>query len=322
MEGIKIAVVGCGYWGKNLVRNYAELGVLSCVYDPNVSAAERASRDYRVPRCSFGGVLESDVQGVVIAAPAARHFALAHAVLKKKKHVFVEKPLSLEPEEARTLCQVAQDRQKVLMVGHLLQYHPAFLALKDFVAKGGIGKLQYIYSHRLSLGKFRNEENILWSFAPHDISMILGLAGEAPTRVSAVGGCYLTPRIHDVTTTHLSFANGIDAHVMVSWLHPYKEQKLVVIGNRGMMVFDDTEPWERKLQLYPHQINLSRGVPVAAKADVQFMPVEPAEPLRNECQHFLECIRTGQTPRTDGEEGVRVLEVLNRAQASLQEKPC
>ncbi|MDR0406670.1 MAG: Gfo/Idh/MocA family oxidoreductase [Holosporales bacterium] len=320
MTDIKIAVVGCGYWGKNLVRNYAELGVLACVCDANMPAAEQASKCYNVPCCSFEEILASDVSGVVIAAPAVQHFALARAVLERGKHVFVEKPLSLKPEDARTLCQLAQHQRKVLMVGHLLQYHAAFLSLKGFVAEGSIGKLQYIYSHRLNLGKFRNEENILWSFAPHDISMILSLADEAPTRVSAIGGCYLTSQIYDITTTHLSFSNGIDAHVLVSWLHPYKEQKLIVIGSHGAMVFDDTEPWERKLQLYSHQIDLSGTVPVAAKADVQFMPVAPMEPLRNECQHFIECIRTGKMPRTDGEEGARVLAVLDRAQASLQGK--
>ncbi|MDR2417009.1 MAG: Gfo/Idh/MocA family oxidoreductase [Holosporales bacterium] len=317
MDEAKVALIGCGYWGRNLARNYAALDALACVYDSNAQAAEEVAQQYRVPSSSFEDILASDVTALVIATPAGRHFYFAQAGLTHDKHVFVEKPLCLYPGEARLLCTIARRRKKMLMVGHVLQYHPAFMKLKDLIAQEGIGKLQYIYSHRLSLGKFRNEENILWSFAPHDISMILALAGGEPTYIWTIGGCYLAPYVHDTTTTHLSFASGIDAHIFVSWLHPYKEQKLVVIGDHGMMVFDDTEPWERKLQLYPHQIDISNTPPVAEKAEVQFISLQPAEPLYNECQHFLDCIQTEQTPRTDGEEGLRVLAVLDKAQKSL-----
>jgi len=242
VSNIKISVIGCGYWGKNLVRNFSELGALHSVCDANHELANAASQTHGIPSLSLEQVLQGDVDGVVIAAPAAQHYDLAQKALKAGKHVFVEKPLSLKIEDAKKLCDLALQVDRKLMVGHLLQYHPAFLELKQLISKGNLGRLQYIYSNRLNLGKFRNEENILWSFAPHDISMILGLAADLPETVYATGACHLNPRIHDVTTTHLSFKNGIQAHIFVSWLHPFKEQKLVVVGDRGMAVFDDGLP--------------------------------------------------------------------------------
>lgn len=320
MPNIKISVVGCGYWGKNLVRNFAELGVLHSVCDANQVLASQASEIHNVPNLTLEEVLQSDVDGIVIAAPAEQHYYLAQKALMAKKHVFVEKPLSLKIEEAKKLCDLAIQAGRKLMVGHLLQYHPAFLELKQLIAKGNLGRLQYIYSNRLNLGKFRIEENILWSFAPHDISMILSLAADLPETVYATGACHLNPRIHDVTTTHLSFKNGIQAHIFVSWLHPFKEQKLVVVGDRGMAVFDDGLPWGEKLKLYPHQINWVNGLPEATKAELINVPTEVAEPLKLECQHFIDCINGNQNPRTDGFEGLQVLHVLDAAQQSLHLK--
>jgi UDP-2-acetamido-3-amino-2,3-dideoxy-glucuronate N-acetyltransferase len=205
------------------------------------------------------------------------------------------------------------------MVGHILQYHPAYLALKEMVENGEIGKLNYIYSHRLNLGKIRQEENILWSFAPHDISMILGLAGELPQSVLATGGNYLHKDIADVTTTHLTFPSGLRAHVFVSWLHPFKEQKMVVVGDRSMVVFDDTQPWPLKLAVYAHKITWNGTLPVPTKAEPRYVELPQQEPLLAECSHFLECIRTGAAPRTDGREGLRVLRVLNLSQESIDD---
>lgn len=313
----KISVIGCGYWGKNLVRNFAELGVLHSVCDANQDLVSKTAQTYDVPSYSFNEVLKSDCDGVVIAAPAAQHFDLTQKALKAGKHVFVEKPLSLKIEEAKKLCDLSVEVDRKLMVGHLLQYHPAFLELKQLISKGNLGRLQYIYSNRLNLGKFRNEENILWSFAPHDISMILALAGNLPEVVYATGACHLNPRIQDVTTTHMSFKNGIQAHIFVSWLHPFKEQKLVVVGDRGMAVFDDGLPWGEKLKLYPHQVNWVDGFPEATKAEAIHVPLEVAEPLKLECQHFVDSIIYKQKPRTDGDEGLRVLQVLDAAQKSL-----
>jgi len=203
------------------------------------------------------------------------------------------------------------------MVGHLLQYHPAFLKLKDMVHGGGIGKLQYVYSTRLNFGKIRTEEDILWSFAPHDISMILSLAGGEPDEINAVGNRYLHHEICDTTITHLKFAGGLAGHVFVSWLHPHKEQRLVVTGEEGMIVFDDTRPWAEKLSLYRHRVDWIGGRPEPNKAEPEHVPLQEAEPLKLECRHFLDCIATGQAPRTNGEEGLRVLKVLEAASEQL-----
>ncbi|EPY01735.1 Gfo/Idh/MocA family oxidoreductase [Magnetospirillum fulvum] len=313
-----VAVVGCGYWGKNLVRNLASLNVLGAVCDTNAGMAERQATEFGARAMDWSSVLSSpDLTAVVIAAPAAMHARLAMEALVAGKHVFVEKPLAIDVAEAEALCREARRRGLVLMVGHLLQYHPAFLRLKALVLDGTLGRINYIYSNRLNLGKFRNEENILWSFAPHDISMILSLAGQEPVSVSAVGANFLNDRIADVTTTHMAFADGMRAHVFVSWLHPFKEQKLIVVGDRGMAVFDDSQPWDSKLVLFRHSVRWKNGLPEPDKAESEAVAVEQSEPLRLECEHFLDCVATGATPRTDGEEGLRVLKVLQQAQDSL-----
>jgi UDP-2-acetamido-3-amino-2,3-dideoxy-glucuronate N-acetyltransferase len=202
------------------------------------------------------------------------------------------------------------------MVGHLLWYHPAVLKLKELVDSGELGRIQYIYSNRLNLGKIRREENILWSFAPHDVSVILGLLGEVPDKIQAQGGQYLQERVADVTVCMLSFPSDVKAHIFVSWLHPFKEQKLVVVGDKQMAVFDDGADKD-KLVLYPHSIDWKMREPVARKAEGRPVSLPKGEPLRAECQHFLACVETRRTPRTDGEEGLRVLQVLNRCQKEL-----
>ncbi len=259
----------------------------------------------------------SDIGGVAIATPAETHFNIARESLLAGKHVYVEKPLVLREDEGQELIELAQKRDLVLMVGHLLQYHPVFIRLKELAHAGELGRINYIYSNRLNLGKIRREENILWSFAPHDISMILSLTGEEPESLITTGGNYLHQKIADVTTTHMDFPSGLQAHIFVSWLHPFKEQKLVVVGDKKMAVFDDTLPWENKLLLYPHQINWKNNMPVPTKADPERVEIEQQEPLRQECRHFLDCITNGTKPITDGEEGLRVLRILNASQASL-----
>ncbi len=318
-RAVRVAVIGCGYWGKNLVRNFAELGALAAICDPDQKAAELLSERYRAPVRDLNSVLGNPaITAVAIAAPAVQHAALACAAIAAGKHVFVEKPIALTVPEAERLCELAARHDRRLMVGHLLQYHPAFIALRDLVREGALGRLQYIYSNRLNLGKVRREEDILWSFAPHDLSMILSLVGQEPSEVSATGGCYLHKTIADVTTTHLSFPGGEQAHVFVSWLHPFKEQKLIVIGDRAMAVFDDGQPWSDKLLSYPHRIEWHETIPVPVRADATVVPLIEGEPLRLECQHFLDCVRTGARPRTDGEEGLRVLRILARASQALQ----
>ena len=206
------------------------------------------------------------------------------------------------------------------MTGHLLWYHPVVLKLKEMIRKGELGRIRYIYSNRLNLGKLRREENVLWSFAPHDISVILGLIGEMPQSVQAQGGNYLHQQIADTTVTMLDFPSGIKAHIFVSWLHPFKEQKLVVVGERQMAVFDDTLPWPQKLIAYPHSVEWSDNIPIAHKAEGHAVSVEEDEPLRAECVHFLECIEKRERPRTDGNEGLRVLQILNYCQEALESR--
>ena len=316
---VRVAAIGCGYWGKNLVRNFAELGALAAICDPDREAARRLAERHHTRVADFDSVLRDDeIAGVAIAAPAALHAELASRAIEAGKHVFVEKPLALTVIEAEQLCALAEHRNRRLMVGHLLQYHPAFIKLRELVREGALGRLEYISSTRLNLGKVRREEDILWSFAPHDLSMILSLVGQEPSEVTAQGGYYLHKTIADVTTTLLAFPGGEQAHVFVSWLHPFKEQKLVVIGDRAMAVFDDGQPWSRKLLLYPHRIEWRETLPVPHKAEADPVPLEEGEPLNLECRHFLDCIAGGKRPRTDGREGLRVLRVLTRASEALK----
>ena len=315
-----IAVAGCGDWGKNLVRVFAEMGALAAVCDSDSAKAGEQAETHGVPALEWPAILsEPGLPAVAIAAPAARHHALARAALRAGKHVFVEKPLALYVSEAEELCQLAETADRRLMVGHLLQYRPAFVALKQLTHEGRLGRLQYIYSTRLNLGKFRREENILWSFVPHDISMILALVREDPSHVSATGTSYLRHPVADVTTTHLSFPGGENARVFVSWLHPFKEQKLVVVGEQAMAVFDDGEPWQAKLFLYPHKIDWRQGQPLPSRTDAVPVELAPQEPLNLECAHFLDCVTSGQTPRTDGREGLSVLRVRQAAERSMGE---
>ncbi len=316
---VRVAAIGCGYWGKNLVRNFAELGALAAICDPDREAARQLAERHHTRVADFDSVLRDDeIAGVAIAAPAALHAELASRAIEAGKHVFVEKPLALTVIEAEQLCALAERRNRRLMVGHLLQYHPAFIKLRELVREGALGRLEYISSTRLNLGKVRREEDILWSFAPHDLSMILSLVGQEPSEVTAQGGYYLHKTIADVTTTLLAFPGGEQAHVFVSWLHPFKEQKLVVIGDRAMAVFDDGQPWSRKLLLYPHRIEWRETLPVPHKAEADPVPLEEGEPLHLECRHFLDCIAVGSKPRTDGREGLRVLRVLARASGALE----
>jgi len=313
-----VAVIGCGYWGKNLVRTFSELGALGAVVDPDAATAAELGAKYGVPVRTVEEVLADEtLTAVVVAAPAKDHARLALEALDAGKHVYVEKPLALALSDAEAVVRRAAEVDRVLMVGHLLQYHPAFIALRDMVAEGALGELRYLYSNRLNLGKFRQEENILWSFAPHDLSMILALVGEEPSEVSSTGATFLSEDVPDVTTTHLTFPSGPRAHVFVSWLHPFKEQRLVVVGSEAMAVFDDVQPWASKLTVFRHGVRWDDGGPSPIKADGEPVPLAEAEPLKLECQHFLDCIEAGTTPRTDGDEGARVLRVLQAAQASL-----
>jgi len=320
-----ISVIGAGYWGKNLVRNFHQLGVLKTICDgaqPVRDDMAKAYPDVSVTAAPADVLADPAITGVVIAAPAALHHELAAQALNAGKHVFVEKPLSLTRTDGEALVCLAAQKQKTLFVGHILHYHAAVIRLKEMIRAGEIGRLQYIYSRRLSLGKIRREENILWSFAPHDISLILGLTGEEPSYVDSVGSNFLHARIADVTMTNLKFPSGIGAHIFVSWLNPYKEQKLVIVGSNGMLVFDDTEPVETKLVHYPHTIDWRNGLPEPHKAESKPIDIAPIwkEPLKAECEAFLTAIQNGIPPLTSGEEGLKVLKILELSQQSLEQK--
>ncbi|MEW6607195.1 MAG: Gfo/Idh/MocA family oxidoreductase [bacterium] len=315
-----IAVIGGGYWGKNLIRNFAQLGALHTICDADEGRLKQLAKDYPLVNktMAFAEVLSNkEIDAIVISAPAELHYQLTREALFAGKDVFCEKPLALTAQQGIELTTIAQENKRILMVGHLLEYHPAVLKLKELVDKGELGKINYIYSSRLNLGKIRREENILWSFAPHDIAVILLLLGEIPHRVCALGGNYLHSQIADITVTHLNFKSGVRAHIFVSWLHPYKEQKLIVIGDKKMAVFDDVLA-EDKLLLYPHKIDWIDRVPIPKKENAEKVDFEMKEPLQEECLHFLDCINTRQTPRTDGNNGVRVLRILQASQFSLE----
>jgi len=319
MAQANIAVIGCGYWGKNVVRTFHGLGALRYVCDVRPQVLEDARTKYGVRgSASVAEVLaDPEVEGVAIAAPAIQHYDLVKQALNAGKHVLVEKPLALRLAEGRHLARIARARSRVLMVGHILQYHPAITKLKELIVAGELGRIKYIYSSRLNLGKLRAEENILWSFAPHDISAMLYLLEEMPTRIASHGGVYIDSRIADTTLSTCQFASGVNVHIFVSWLHPFKEQKLTIVGGKKMAVFDDMQP-EAKLVLYSHRIDWVDRVPVAHSDQGQVVPIEKAEPLRLECEHFLECMREGRKPRTDAAGALQVLEVLDACERSLR----
>ncbi len=316
-----VAVIGTGYWGKNHVRNFSRLGALAQICDLEEETRTRMASQYPGITCtdSYESVLaNSDVRGVVLATPAVTHYRLAKAALEAGKDVLVEKPLALNIKDAQGLMTLAAERRAILMVGHILLYHPAVIKLKELVDSGYLGKIQYIQSNRLSMGIVRSEENILWSFAPHDVSVLLHLLGEMPTKVNAYGVCQLQDGVEDVTISVMEFASGVGAHVYVSWMNPFKEQKLVVVGDKRMAVFEDSKS-ENKLQVYNNSFSWVQRHPVPVKGDVENIPVEVAEPLYSECLHFLECMKTRQRPKSDGEEGYRTLSVLMKCYESLKQ---
>ncbi len=315
-----VALVGHGDWGRHVARNLAALGSLAaiCDADPRARRAARRSHPLVPVAAAIGRILEdASIRAVVVATPSATHYALARRALLADKDVLVEKPLALRLADARALVALARRRRRVLMVGHVLEYHPGVRRLRALVSSGRLGRLRYLYSNRLNLGKVRKEENILWSFAPHDVSLMLLLAGRLPARVSTSGGAYLQRRIADVTMTSLAFPSGTRAHIFVSWLHPYKEQKLVVIGSRRMAVFDDGAPGGR-LRLFDRRIAWTAGAPVPEAGAETLVPFAAAEPLREELRHFVACVRTRRRPRTDGRSAVAVLRVLDACQRSIE----
>ena len=303
-----IAVIGCGGWGKNLVRNFAELGALKAVVDPDPATAKGHAENYNVEVLSEAEALaRDDIEALVIAAPAELHAEIGLKGIAAGKHVYIEKPLALSVEDGEKLRDAAKAAGRKLMVGHLLQYHPVFAHLREMVRAGELGELRYVYSHRLSMGKFRLEEDAFWSLAPHDVSMILSLFPEEPVEVRGGGLDFITRGIADESRIDMVFPGNRRAHIFASWLHPFKEHRFVAVGDKAMAVFDDVKPWDEKLALYHHEIDMSGPVPAPVKADPVFVKVPEGEPLKSECEHFLNSIGNDTTPLTDAEEALRVL---------------
>jgi UDP-2-acetamido-3-amino-2,3-dideoxy-glucuronate N-acetyltransferase len=312
-----IAVVGCGHWGKNLVRNFSELGALFSICDPNSEIADQYAIKYNVKKCSFTEILnDPNIKGVVLTVPAHLHASMAIEAMNKNKHVFVEKPLAMNETEAEAMIATAKKNKVRLMVGHLLQYHPIFKTIREYVGSSKIGKINYIYSNRLSFGKVRAQEDVIWSFAPHDISMILSLTEQEPEYVSTNSTSILQKNVSDIATIHVKFKLGLKSHISVSWLNPYKENKLVVVGQSAMLVFDDTKPWREKLALHPFEVASSKNLINLQNSNIQYVKVMEEEPLKNECQHFIDVVEKNIQPITDGAEGFRVLKVLSAASRS------
>ncbi|MEM1282334.1 MAG: Gfo/Idh/MocA family oxidoreductase [Chlamydiota bacterium] len=320
---LTLAVIGAGNWGKHLVRNFDQIGTLHTICDAN----EQLLREYKssmpyvkTTSCSRDVFSNPNIHQVVIATPAAHHFSLAQQALESGKDVFVEKPLCLDTEEAQQLVDLAEKQKNILMVGHLLHYHPAFIRLKEIVENGELGEIKHIACHRLKLGRFRNEENVLWSFSPHDFSMVLSLSGcESLQTVTCKGSSFVTDGIEDLTMTNLSFSGGLTAHIYSSWINPEKEQKLVVIGTKGLATFDDTNPWEKKLSLVKNPVDKeSQHGPVVGNHRVTYLTLDEEEPLKSECLHFLKCCQERQQPKTCGSEGLHTLKALQAAEQSLK----
>jgi predicted dehydrogenase len=328
MSEVQLGVVGIGGWGKNLARNYAQMAEANLRYvcDLDEGKLRNAAKQYPGARSTkrYEDLLEDEaLQAVVIATTGPSHYPLAKRALEAGKDVYVEKPFTLDMEHARELIRMAEERKRVLMVGHLLEYHPVVVRLKDMIRNGDLGQVYYIYAQRLNLGTVRGDENALWNFAPHDISVILYMLGMEPTDVSARGQCYLQKDIEDVVFLSLNFGDKAMAHIQVSWLDPHKTRKITVVGSRRMAVFDDLEASE-KLRLYDKGAQISTDYDTFAEyvglrfGDIVMPYIKMSEPLFLECRHFLECVRTRRKPVSDGHDGLRVVKVLDAAQRSLK----
>ena len=328
-DDVGIAVVGTGDWGANLVRNFASLSGsrLAALHDSDPQRLRKSAAQN--PGARAVASLEEllgmqDVRGAVVAASAVSHYTLAKALLQAGKDVFVEKPLALSVGHAEDLVRIAREHDRILMVGHLLLYHPAVRHLKGMVERGELGELYYLYSQRVNLGKVRRDENALWSFAPHDLSVILHLLGMEPVDVVARGSAFLQGSVEDVVFVDLRFPGGKLAHVHVSWLDPHKLRKFTVVGSRKMAVFDDMEASE-KVRIYDKGVDragevVSYGDALTVRSgDILIPKISLQEPLRLECQHFVDCVREHRTPLTDGIGGLQVVRVLAAAQASLEQ---
>jgi predicted dehydrogenase len=306
----RIAVLGCGYWGANHIRTLNALGVLAGVSDANPDRADGFAAEYDVPAIAPEHLASHpDIDGVVVALPPQFHAETAIQLVRGGKDILVEKPIALSVEDAVSAVTEAKLQGRVFMTGHVLRFHPAFEALQHLVKSGELGEIRYMHSHRLGLGKFHTENDALWDLAPHDISMILALAGSEPIEIHGEGAAILD-HLSDFAHLHLLFPGGLRSHLFASRLNPYRERRLAVVGIEAMAVFDDVEPWEKKLALYRHKIWHDNGQWAYTTIEPTYIPVEQGQPLTRELEHFLHCMETRQTPRTPGAEGETVLRIL------------
>jgi UDP-2-acetamido-3-amino-2,3-dideoxy-glucuronate N-acetyltransferase len=305
-SNLNVAVIGCGNWGKNHVRVFHSLGALYTICDTEPNQASALGKQFTTPVSSLEEILASrDVDACVIATPANTHFDIARRCLEANKHIFVEKPLATESHHAESLLRLSIEMDRILMIGHLLHYHEGFNVLKRLVHQGRLGNIFHIVSNRFTFGKLSSENNVLWDVSPHDVSMILALMGEMPLQVLASSAHHLPHRTHDIASIELRFSRNRQAQIVSSWIHPVKEQKLTVIGDQAMAVFDDCLPWENKLRLFSQLHTLP--------AKTETVSLQPSEPLTNECKHFLDCILHNQTPKTGAQEALNVTRVLEAA---------
>jgi predicted dehydrogenase len=317
-------VVGLGYWGPNLARNFAAIAgcELRWLCDPDVEAREKLAAVFPGARTTdeLEDLLDDEeLDAIVLATPVPTHAELAIRVVQAGKHCFVEKPLATSAADAEQAVAAAAGAERILMVGHLLEYHPAVGRLKQLIDDDELGSLYYLYGNRLNLGKLRADENALWSLGAHDVSVVLHLTGEEPEECLAHGASYVRKGVQDVVFCFLRFPSGVSAHLHLSWLDPHKERRLTVVGARRMATFDDML-LEGKLAVYDKgfdEDSRSWGEYIARSGEIFAPRISNAEPLRIECEHFIECIRTSATPRSDGNSGLRVVRVLERLQRSL-----
>ena len=324
-QTVQVGVVGLGYWGPNLARNFSAIAGSELAWCCDGREAARERFEPLFPQTRFTGALDDlladpALDAVVVATPVPSHADLATRVLEAGKHCFVEKPLALTATDAERVLAAQRRSGRTVMVGHLLEYHPGVRQLKRIVDAGELGQVHYIYSNRLNLGKLRADENALWSLGAHDVSVLLHLAGEEPYELMAHGESYVRPGVEDVVFCFMRFPSGLTAHMHLSWLDPHKERRFTVVGSKRMATFDDMDS-ERKLTIYDKGFDERGGKwgeYVQRSGDIYSPEVTNTEPLRVECEHFIECIQSGTTPRSDGESGLRVVRVLEGLQASLE----
>ncbi|MEX0503368.1 Gfo/Idh/MocA family protein [Alphaproteobacteria bacterium LSUCC0719] len=316
----RIGVIGCGMWGRNLARNLAQLGVLGAVADLVPSHAERFAAEFDVPAVDVAALIGGgELDGIVISTAAPTHRDLACAALAAGLHVFVEKPLALDLDDAKAIADAARAAGRQVMVGHLIRYHDAFIALQDQLAAGLIGSIRHVSANRLAMGRIRATESVIYDLCPHDLSLILALMGEPPRQVSSHGASHVTAGLPDMVSTFLGFSGQRSASMTTGWMCPYKEHRLTVTGETGSLVFDDTLPWAEKLTFYRDDITPDGANFAIARSAPVHLPVPESEPLKQEMRAFISCCETGTAPPTDIVDGLAVQHVLQAIEANFIE---